>query len=586
MGRVKTAGALRAHNDSDNRDAPVTDARNLCIRRLGWLVLLLAISVLPGAAQPLSLAPVKWFDADNAHIPEPVETVENQVWDIADHTFFYQLGKPLDLRWTARSVGRLLRIAGPRQADNVNVLDEVPGSSWFANRHFHFALTPAQLAEGPGRAVPDTSGPWQIVAGKFEGGTAGFTVKDGVGVYFLLKFDSEGNKEMGSAAEVVATKILHAAGYNVPRNSIVYFRPSRLQIGPKATVPTSTGGKRRMELADVQAILNSIEPEPDGRLRCVASKFLSGAPVGFFNYDGRRPDDPNDRVEHQHRRELRGLRVLGAWLNDADRRAANTLDMYVSEDEGRRRYVKHYLIDMGSALGSNNLMPHMPKYGNEYVWDPRTIARSIVSLGLWRKPWEEPLPMSYRTIGYFETQTFEPHSWVPTYPNPAFEQMTMRDAYWGAKIVMSFSDEDLAAIVATGQYTEEPGAAAELTRLLSVRRDMIGRYYFGRVNPLDRFRVSRQDLAFSDLAVEFGLETAAGNQYQVQLLDADGKATGTPRLIDVTRLDVSDLPAGQFHGAELRTDRGGAEGWSKATRVFFYFHDDGRAQLVRIDRET
>ncbi len=389
---------------------------------------------------------------------------------------------------------------------------------------------------------------------------------------------------MGSAAEVIATKILHAAGYNLPRNSIVYFRPERLVIGPKASVPTKTGGKRPMEPADVQMILDAIEPEADGRLRCVASKFLSGSPVGFFNYDGRRRDDPNDRVEHQHRRDLRGLRVIGAWLNDADRRAANTLDMYVSEDDGARRYVKHYLIDMGSAMGSNNLMPHMPKYGNEYVWDPRTIARSVVSLGLWRKPWEEPLPMPYRTIGYFETETFEPHSWVPTYPNPAFEKMTMRDAYWGAKIVMSFSNEDLATMVAAGRYTEEPGASAELTRLLAARRDMVGRYYFARVNPLDHFRVTRQGVSFRDLAIDGGLEMADKTRYQLRWLDEQGKPTGSTKELAATDFDVSDLPAGQFHGAELRTDRG--RGLSKATRVFFYFHDDGRAQLVRIDRET
>lgn len=554
-----------------------------------WIHLMIAAVAVPVLAVPalaveLSLEPIKWFDADNAHIPEPVETVENQVWDIADHTFFYQIGKPLDLRWTVRQLGRLARVAGPREADNVNAVDETPNSSWFTNRHFHYRMSLDQLNIGPGRAVLDTNGTWEIVAGKFEGGTAGFTIKDAAGVYFLLKFDSEGNKEMGSAAEVVATKILHAAGYNVPRNSIVYFHPSRLQIGPKATVPTATGGKRRMEPSDVQAILNNIEPEPDGRLRCVASKFLSGAPVGFFNYDGRRPDDPNDRVEHQHRRELRGLRVIGAWLNDADRRAANTLDMYVSEDEGQRRYVKHYLIDMGSAMGSNNLMPHMPKYGNEYVWDPRTITRSILSLGLWRKAWEEPLPMPYRTIGYFETETFQPHAWVPTYPNPAFEQMTMRDAYWGAKIVMSFSDEDLATMVQAGHYTEEPGAAAELTRLLAVRRDMIGRYYFERVNPLDHFSVSRASLSFRDLAVDGNLADADLARYQIRRLAADGDATGSEWVVDETRVDVSDWPAGRFHGVELRTNRG--QGWSNATRVFFYFHDDGRAQLVRIDREA
>ena len=178
---------------------------------------------------------------------------------------------------------------------------------------------------------------------------------------------------MGSGAEAVVTKVLYAAGYNVPRNSVVYFEPGQLQIGPRAKVPDGDGGKRPMTPKDLRKILDHITPQADGTLRCLASQFLTGKPVGVFNYNGRRPDDPNDRVDHEHRRELRGLRVIGSWLNDADRRAANTLDMYVTEGDGRR-YVRHYLIDMGSALGSGSWRPHQPKHGNEYMVDPRTIA--------------------------------------------------------------------------------------------------------------------------------------------------------------------------------------------------------------------
>ena len=343
-----------------------------------WAVLWLA-PLAAGAAPGLSTEPVKWYDADAEHIPEPAEIVENQIWDIADHTFFYQVGKVLDLGWSARRLGNLVGVVGPRRADNVNVLDEAVNSSWYTNRHFQRRMSLDELAQGPGRAQPDDSGPWEIVAGKFEGGTSGFTIKDPSGAYFLLKFDSEGNNEMGSAAEAIATKVLHAAGYNVPRNSVVYFDPALLTIGPKAKVPTPDGRKRPMEEADLQAILDNIIPQSDGRLRCVASAFLKGKPVGIFEYHGTRKDDSNDRVDHQHRRELRGLRVIGSWMNDADRRAANTLDMYVEEADGRR-YVKHFIIDMGSAFGSNNLMPHLPKYGNEYVWDPRTVFRSLGSL--------------------------------------------------------------------------------------------------------------------------------------------------------------------------------------------------------------
>lgn len=559
-------------------------------RRLVACAAVAAVTLSPAAAEPeLTLDPIRWFDADNRNIPEPREIEENQVWDIADHTLFFQIGKLLDLGWTTRRVGNVLGIAGRREADNVNALGEVPNSAWYTNRHFLYPMSLQELREGPGQATPDTSGPWEIVAGKFEGGTAGFTIKDANGARFLLKFDSEGNKEMGSSSEVIATKVLHAAGYNVPRNSIVYFDPSRLVIGAKTTVPDGAGGKRPMTPRDMQKILDNIEPEPDGRLRCMASAFLSGRPVGVFNYDGRRDDDPNDRVDHQHRRELRGLRVIGSWMNDADRRAANTLDMYVSEEHGQRRYIKHYIIDMGSAFGSNNLMPHKPKYGNEYVWDPRFIARSIVTFGLWRRPWEEPVPMPYPSIGYFENETFDAGSWVPTYPNPAFERCTPLDGYWGAKILMAFSDEEIAAMVSTGHLTE-PGAAQFLTDLLIERRDMIGRYWFARVNPLDRFRVEPAgeegaSLTFADLAVDGGLEAPERREYEVQQLAADGDEVGSSRLVSTTRAAFTGLTGDAFHGVQLRTRAPGGD-WSRATRVWFYRHADGRTQLVRVDRES
>ena len=490
----------------------------------------------------------------------------------------------LDLGWTARRIGGLLGVVGPRQADNVNALDEVPNSSWFTNRHFLQPMTLEELAEGPGFAEPDDSGPWEVVAGKFEGITAGFTIKDASKRYFLLKFDSKGNDEMGSGAEAVVTKVLYAAGYNVPRNSVVYFDPGQLQIGPKARVPDGGGGKRPMTPKDLQKILDHIAPQPDGTLRCLASRFLTGKPVGVFNYNGRRPDDPNDRVDHEHRRELRGLRVIGSWLNDADRRAANTLDMFVTGEEGRR-YVRHYLIDMGSALGSGSWRPHQPKHGNEYMVDPRTILRSLLSLGFYMKKWEEPVAMPYTSLGYFENETFSPGGWVPDYPNPAFERCTNRDGYWGAKIVMAFRDDEIRAMVERGRYSD-PGAADELTRLLAERRDMIGRYWFERVNPLDRFEVEEGRLRFADLAVDGGLVPRASRQWRCAVVAADGDEAGEPRRLTEPVVPVGEeARRGQFFGYRLQSRSGDRGSWSKDTTVFLYKHEDGRLQLVQIDRE-
>lgn len=528
--------------------------------------------------------PIKWVDPDNRSVGAPKEVEENQIWDIIDHTFFYQVAKVLDLTWTSRRTGNLLGVADERQADNVNALDEVPNSSWFTNRHFLNPLTPTEIYVGPGIAQPDTTGKWEIYAGKFEGGTAGFTIRDTKGDLYLLKFDSMGNNEMASAAEAISTKILHASGYHVPQNSIVYFHPNILEIGSKARVPDGAGGKRPMEPADLQNILSKITVQEDGRLRCVASKFLSGVPVGIFNYHGVRSDDPNDLVHHQHRRELRGLRVIASWLSDADRRAANTLDMYVTDDDGRQ-YVKHYLIDMGSTLGSNNLMPHLPKYGNEYVWDPGNVGKSLVAFGLFKKPWNDPLPMRYPELGYFENETFRAQKWVPTYPNPAFERCTGRDGYWGAKIVMSFRDEDLAACVDAGAYSN-PGAAEELTRLLIERRDMIGRYWFARVNPLDKFWVNQKGLHFEDLAIKGQLESPQTTVYEYQFLDSKKRYLGTVNKLqgheDLVPLD--GLKPKAHYGVRVRTQRQNQK-WSLPVTVYFYVWGEGQFQIVGVERE-
>ena len=545
---------------------------------LSWSLLLSACGTTP----ELTTEPIKWFDADNKHIPEPAEIKENKFWDAIDHTLFYQVGKVLDLGWTLHKIGDLLGVVGPRQADNVNALDEVPNSSWFTNRHFLQRMTLEALAEGPGFAQPDDSGPWEIVAGKFEGVTAGFTIKDASQRYFVLKFDSKGNSEMGTGAEVVVTKVLHAAGYNVPRNSIVYFDPGQLEIGPKAKVPAKGGGKRPMTQEDLQEILDNIIPEPDGRLRCVASQFLTGKPVGVFNFRGRRKDDPNDRVDHEHRRELRGLRVISSWLNDVDRRAANTLDMYVSESDGRS-YICHYIIDMGSALGSGSWRPRQPKTGNEYVWDPRTIFLSLVSFGFYKNKWEEPMPMPYTSLGYFESEIFSPKRWVPDYPHPAFERCTNRDGYWGAKIVMAFSDAEIRAMVERGLYSD-PGATAELTRFLVERRDKIGRYWFAKVNPLDRFELHQDRLTFRDLAVDAGLEEAGSSSYEAQQLDGSGRAIGDWRRLASTTIELDVAAVEGFQGYKIRTRRGDGDR-SKGTRVFFHKSSDGQMKIVKIERE-
>ena len=307
--------------------------------------------------------------------------------------------------------------------------------------------------------------------------------------------------------------------------------------------------------------------------------------MGVFNYHGRRKDDPNDRVDHEHRRELRGLRVLGSWLNDADRRAANTLDMYVTEEDGRS-YVRHYIIDMGSALGSGSWRPHQPKHGNEYMVDFRTILRSVVSLGLYRKKWEEPVPMPYVSLGYFENETFRPGGWVPDYPNPAFERCTNRDGYWGAKIVMAFGDDEIRAIVERGKLLRSggdggadppAGGAAGHDRALLVRAGQPPGPLCrgGRPASVRRSRGGGRAGAarFTAVAV-FRHRCGRGSAGRAEAGGGDGRSH---RRGGAARASSC--------GYRLQSRTGEAGKWSKNTRVYLYKHEDGRLQLVWINRE-
>ena len=97
---------------------------------------------------------------------------------------------------------------------------------------------------------------------------------------------------------------------------------------------------------------------------------------GFY---GTRPDDPNDVVPHEHRRELRGLQVFGAWTNLVDMKALNTMDTLITEN-GRAR-VRHYLLDVGSTFGMGANGPHEWTEGYEYLFEGDKLLKRLVTLG-------------------------------------------------------------------------------------------------------------------------------------------------------------------------------------------------------------
>ena len=445
--------------------------------------------------------------------PEPKEREINIPAEAFNQQVVSQIKQSLDLpRQIRKLIGR------PKEALNTNAFDEVSNSSWYTNRNSMKRMSLEEIAKGPNKgALPDPTNTWIVIRAKAEGVTPGFSIVDSSGEKFVIKFDPSGYQELATGAEVVSTKLFYAIGFNVPENYIVYFDPKILKLGEKVKITDEKGRKRLMTQDDLDAILKRIERMPDGRIRAVASKYLSGKLKGPLKYKGTRDDDLNDIVPHQHRRELRGLRVISAWLNHYDTKANNSLDVYVNEG-----YMKHYLMDFGSTLGSQGDEPMPPEIGHENTIDPHAIIINMLTLGFYVRDWERIEPIRYPSIGYFRSDIFHPQKYKFIIPNPAFENMTDRDGYWGAKQVMSITDDQLKAVVEEGKYSD-PKAAEYLLKILVERRYMVGKYWFNRVNPLDKFEIGegsdgRQLLYFKDLAVETRLESSGKSDYRCDVM--------------------------------------------------------------------
>lgn len=200
------------------------------------------------------------------------------------------------------------------------------------------------------------------------------------------------------------------------------------------------------------------------------------------------------------------------------------MDAFVTSSDGPGGYLRHYLIDFASAFGSDGDKPKHPRKGYANWVDLRDILVSTVTLGLKTWGWENHQPESARfpSIGYFESDIFEPNKFDPITPNPAFEQRTDRDGFWGAKIVARFDDERLRAVVRAGELSN-PDAEAYLLQTLLERREKILRYWFARQSPLDDFTPTIADgdlhVEFSDLGADHGIDAPTG--YQIETVYQD-----------------------------------------------------------------
>ena len=503
-------------------------------------------------------------DLDNLAIPKPVEIELSQVYDFSASTFGYT------------------RVKDFQRAQNINTLGEVPDSSWFTNRMGRKVMSVDELVKGPNTKEGPAPGTWTVTKAKTQGITPGFTIKDERGDTYFIKFDPKKNPQLATSAEVICTKFFYAFGYNVPENYLTILNPEDLQILEDARITDEEGTKRKFTRDDLENILRKIPRLPDGRIQVIASLLLPGEPIGPFQYWGTRSDDPNDIFPHQHRRELRGLRLFSAWLNHDDSRSINSLDMYVTE--GDSGYVRHNLIDFGSTLGSGSIQVQSHRAGNEYMIEGGPTVKSAVTFGLWDRPWRHYKYPDYPSIGRFESKNFRPELWRPEYPNPAFDRLQNEDAFWAVRILLRFSDEMVRAVVKTGQIAD-PQAEDYLVNTLLERRDKIIHYYLGQVSSLDEFSFAADGtIQFVNLAEKAGVAQQDRYEYQWHTFDNE-KETAEPIEAETTSASAIPIPKNDAPFLMLRINnlRAANANWKKTVHV--YISNAPSPSVIGIERD-
>ena len=482
----------------------------------------------------------------------PEEYESSFAWDGADNMAF-------------RPVAKFLEVDPHGEARNVTALDEVADSSWFQNRWRGRNETPEQVAVGPCTNDLDPNadtepGSWTIDQGKANGATPGFRIKTKSKKKFLLKNQPGEEAERASAASAIGVRLYHAAGFYTACDSVVYFDPKLLKLKSGLTITDNTGVSRPFDQKALDKILED-SPHRGTHVRMQSSMWLDGIPLGPFTYEGLRADDPNDVIPHEERRELRGARLLAAWINHFDAREQNSMMTWQASDpkkaESSPGYVRHYYLDVSDSMGSQWPQDGISRrLGKSYYFDGKDVATDFITLGLLDRPWQhsekDPRTPGY---GYFRAVDFDPENWKPGYQNPAFLRMSEHDGAWMARIIAHIRPADVAAIVKTGKIAVASEERA-ITDVLQERRMRILRRYLTKLSPLADVTTTARGVCATDLALQSGVAPADRFAYRADV------AAGAHR--DFQKASVSqaytdgsvciDIPRTEADGGTLQND--------------------------------
>lgn len=456
-------------------------------------------------------------EKDKEHVscaPEPY--VSPLAWDAADNTFF-------------RPISKIFAVDPPKEARNVNAFDEVPDSAWFTNRLGKKKPSHEELLRGACREEdmldPEKGGEseWVIDQGKPNGASPGFRVRVGK-KKFMFKTDSKAQPERPSAASAIGAALYHAVGFNTSCEQIVYVERKKLKLTPGLKFTANDGVTRSFDEAALEKVFGE-SSQRGNTWRFQASAWLPGFLLGPFKYEKTRGDDPNDVIPHEDRRDLRGGRVLAAWLHHFDAREQNSMDSWIAtnakESESSPGHVRHYYLDTSDSLGSEWDWDGISRrMGDSYLLDFADIGTDFITLGIIERPWErKQRTKGMEMFGYFHWTEFDPARWRNEYPNPSFSRATEHDNAWMARILSRFDRADIKELVTLGKFTD-PGATEFITEVLEQRLRKILDRYLTELSPIADLRVEgKSTLCGVDLARRRGMRGDAAFRYAAEIVE-------------------------------------------------------------------
>ena len=541
-------------------------------------VLALCVTLLMSSA-PVRGAAVK-FVADDplSREPDTQDAAGVQEWEI-----------DLTIDLATNLFGRPGDAAADVRARNVNTIDEVPDSSWFTNRILARPVSLDELAKGPLTSAGPAPGRWSVVSPKLAGFAPGFTMLDAKGERWFVSFDAAGYPEAATGAIAVANRIFWALGYWQVENQLVSVTRDQLVIADTATFTPVSGRTRRMQTRDLDAVLRRAHRGADGSYRAIAARAVPGRPVGGFRYHGTRPDDPNDVVPHEHRRELRALKVFGAWTNLVDMKAGNTLDAVIVENG--RRVVRHYLQDVGSTFGTGANGPREYDEGWESLYNGSLLAKRLITFSFLIEPWQTVSYEELPAVGRFEGDRFDPPAWQPRVPTAALRHARSDDTFWAARRVAAFTDQMIRTVVRSAQYSD-PAAERLLVDVLIKRRQKIADAYLPAINPLVGFTLSEDGrFSFRHAAVDAGVAMPPPGGYRVEWASFDNttgesRSLGPPATFSQTEVQAPGLlppAANAFVRIEVAAVEPAPVAWTRPASVYFRRAGDGW-KLVGVEK--